>query len=319
MKAQRRLSVPSWCLSVVFHAAVLVVLALLIQPSRPKQAAGERTAEVGIALKSRDGDREYFETETSDSVSSAEQTAADVAGPLLSGGPPSDPTEVLPKPINVLGPGTLEGGGTGSAVEATAGPGARRSIQAGAARVGLFGTEGEGFKFVYVFDRSESMGGAGRGTLRTAKEELKRSLESLDTNHQFQIIFYNENPVQFNPAGSAGKLAFGTEPNKHRAVRFVDSVIPSGGTEHETALMLALKLQPDVIFFLTDGDEPRMSPAQLAKIRRYAAGTVINAIEFGAGPKQGGYNFLQRMAAENGGTYVYIDILRLIPRGKGKP
>lgn len=318
MRGERRLSVPSWCLSVVFHAAALVILALFLEPTSPKQAAGERTAEVGIAMKSHDGRREFFETEASDSASSAEQAAADLAGPLLSGGPPSDPTEVLPKPVNVLGPGALEGDGAGSAVEATAGPGARRSIQGGAARVGLFGTEGEGFKFVYVFDRSESMGGSGRGALRAAKEELKRSLESLDTNHQFQIIFYNETPVQFNPAGIAGKLAFGNEPNRRRAVRFVDSIIPSGGTEHEAALMLALKIQPDVIFFLTDGDEPQMAPAQLAKIRRYAGGTVINTVEFGAGPKQGGYNFLQRMAAENSGMYVYVDILKLIPRGDEK-
>ena len=82
--------------------------------------------------------------------------------------------------------------------------------------------------------------------------------------------------------------------------------------------MLALKLQPDVVFFLTDGDEPRMSPNQLAKIRQYAAGTTINTIEFGMGPKQGGFNFLQRLASQNGGAYAYVDILKLIPRRAGK-
>jgi hypothetical protein len=319
MKEERRLAVPSWCLSVVFHAALLVVLAILIQPRTPKQAAGERTAEVGIALKSRDGERTFFETESNDTESAADATAgADTAGPLLSEGPPSDPTDILPKPMNVLGPGAIEEGGAGSAAEATAGPSARRALKGGGARVGLFGTEGEGFKFVYVFDRSESMGGSGRNALRAAKTELKQSLETLDINHQFQVIFYNETPVQFNPAGRPGKLAFGNEQNKHRAVRFIDSIIPSGGTEHEPALMLALKLQPDVVFFLTDGDEPGMSPAQLAKIRRYAAGTVINTIEFGVGPKQGGFNFLQRLASQNGGKYAYVDILKLLPRGGGK-
>ena len=318
MKEERRLTVPSWCLSAVFHAVLLIVLAILIQPRTFKQAAGERTAEVGIALKSLDGERTYFETESDDTSPSADASAsADAAGPLLAKGPPSDPTDVLPKPLNVLGPGALEGGGAPSAAEATSGPGARRAIAGGGARVGLFGTEGEGFKFVYVFDRSESMGGSGRNALRAAKAELKRSLESLDTNHQFQIIFYNEQPVQFNPTGRVGKLAFGNEPNKRRAVRFIDSIIPSGGTEHESALMLALKLQPDVVFFLTDGDEPQMAPGQLAKIHRYAGGTVINTIEFGVGPKQGQYNFLQKLASQNGGNYVYVDILNLIPR-RGK-
>lgn len=180
----------------------------------------------------------------------------------------------------------------------------------GKARVRLFGLVGEGYKFVYVFDRSGSMGGSGRESLRAVKAELIESLKTLDSVHQFQIVFYNERPVLFNPTGEPGRLAFATDANKQRAIRFLDTITAAGGTAHDDALRLAIRLHPDVIFFLTDGDDPKLSPAQLAKIRRQAAGIIIHSVEFGAGPKPEGSSFIADLARQNGGGYVYIDIAK---------
>ena len=137
--------------------------------------------------------------------------------------------------------------------------------EGGKARVSLFGLVGEGYKFVYVFDRSGSMGGQGRESLRAVKAELIRSLKSLGRVHQFQIIFYNERPVIFNPSGTSGRLAFATEENKQRVARFLDSITAEGGTDHEEALRLAIRLHPDVIFFLTDGDDPKLTPEPIGE------------------------------------------------------
>jgi hypothetical protein len=180
--------------------------------------------------------------------------------------------------------------------------------EGGRARTAMFGAVGEGYKFVYVFDRSGSMGGSGRNALRAVKAELLQSLKNLDSVHQFQIIFYNERPVVFNPTGAPGRLAFATEANKQRAMRFVESIAADGGTAHEDALKLAIRMQPDVIFFLTDADEPQLSTAQLEKIRNLSAGISINAIEFGTGPKPSGSSFLADLARQNRGNYVYVDI-----------
>jgi len=180
--------------------------------------------------------------------------------------------------------------------------------EGGKAHTSLFGVVGEGYKFVYVFDRSGSMGGPGRNALRAVKRELLESLKPLDTVHQFQIISYNERAALFNPTGTPGRLAFATEPNKQRVVRFLESITAAGGTAHEDALRLAIRLQPDVIFFLTDGDDPKLTPAQLAKISHLAAGIVINAIEFGPGPKPPGASFLAALAQQNGGGYAYVDL-----------
>lgn len=185
----------------------------------------------------------------------------------------------------------------------------------GKARTSLFGIVGEGYKFVYAFDRSGSMGGSGRNALQAVKAELLASLDHLDTVHQFQIIFYNERPVLFNPSGTPGRLAFANEQNKDRARRFIESITADGGTEHEDALRLAIKLRPDVIFFLTDADEPQLTRPQLDSLQRLAAGITIHAIEFGQGPKPKGKNFLAVLAQENGGQYTYVDISKSSPSG----
>jgi hypothetical protein len=189
----------------------------------------------------------------------------------------------------------------------------------GKARISLFGIVGEGYKFVYVFDRSGSMGGDGRNSLRAVKSELLKSLENLDTVHQFQIIFYNEHARLFNPSGQPGHLAFATDQNKQQAVRFIESIRAEGGTDHEEALRLAIRLHPDVIFFLTDADDPKLTPAQLEKMRTLAAGIIINAIEFGPGQKPKGASFLEELAHQNGGHYVYIDISKYGAGNAAKP
>ena len=72
-------------------------------------------------------------------------------------------------------------------------------------------------------------------------------------------------------------------------------------------------MKPDVIFFLTDAAEPQLSSSQLEKIRQKnnRVGATIHAIEFGAGPNQGGVNFLMRLAGQNGGSHVYVDVTGL--------
>lgn len=178
--------------------------------------------------------------------------------------------------------------------------------QGGKARTSLFGVVGEGYKFVFVIDRSGSMG-EGANPLSAVKAELAKCLINLDTVHQFQLIFYNERPVLFNPSGRPGRLAFATDDNKRRAERFAARVVADGGTNHEAALKMAVRMQPDVIFLLTDADKPALGAKQLAKIREMAAGIVINAVEFGAGPKPAGRSFIAELARQNGGGYVYID------------
>ena len=189
-------------------------------------------------------------------------------------------------------------------------------VTEGKAQVAMFGLVGEGYKFAYVVDRSGSMGGAGRVALRAVKEELARSLETLDSIHQIQFIFYNEKPVVFNPSGTPGRLAFATEQNKQRAVRFMETITADGGTRHDDALLRAIGLRPDVIFWLTDGDKPQLSADEIEKIAGKAAGTIVHAIEFGIGPAPAEKSFLAVLAQKTGGKHTYVDLSSRLRPGK---
>ena len=192
----------------------------------------------------------------------------------------------------------------------------RAPREGGPAQVSLFGLKGKGYKFAYVFDRSGSMGGSGRESLRAVKAELIQSMKTLDSVHQFLIVFYNERPVVFNPTGTPGRLVFATDANKRRAERFLHSISSQGGTAHEDALRLAIASKPDVIFLLTDGDDPQLSEAQIEKLSRQASGIVVHCIEFGPGPQPKDKSFLADLARRNGGRYVYVDISKYRPAKK---
>ncbi|MEJ5343017.1 MAG: VWA domain-containing protein [Thermogutta sp.] len=313
----------SFAISTAFHAILFALLFLWFRPSATHGLTEESVREVGIALKYQDGPRDYYVDE---SGQIGQDQAAEGGSEAGSGRPTLEEilpsvqevatAEVLPrKGFQILGPSSLPETGAGQAggeggLFAGGGGFGRQPGPPGTAS--LFGIRSPGYKFVYVFDRSGSMGGSGRTALSFAKRELVASIQSLDKTQQFEIIFYNERPTLFNPSGQPGRLAFATDENKARAIRFIQSITAGGGTQHDAALLAAIQLRPDVIFFLTDADEPRLSEAKLAQIHRWANGIVIHAVEFGTGPEGTSDNFLKRIARQNGGQYVYIDITQAI-------
>jgi hypothetical protein len=182
-------------------------------------------------------------------------------------------------------------------------------------RTDVFGIEGRGSTFVYVFDRSGSMTEYQGRPLAAAKAELIKSLEVLRATHQFQIIFYNHEVTVFNPfRPQSPRMVFGTDQNKRAAEQFISQIHGAGGTNHLDALRLALGLGPDVIFFLTDATDPPFTQQQLDEVRRANRGSVLHTIEFGVGPTQASENFMVKLARQSGGQYVYIDVTQLPAR-----
>ena len=314
---QRRTMLPSWLISAVLHFLVLMLAVGLPLWSTPRGGAvAERTAEVGIVLKhQQQQDDQYYEGQGDSAAADLAAAAANADGldELLSDQPSADPSRELPSSLAVIGPGALEGGAVGTAMGADTGPRGNGGSGEGKGRTSVFGIQGEGYKFAYVFDRSGSMTGT---ALEAAKQQLIASLKSLEETHQFQIVFYNDRVQRFSPTGEPNKLFFASQRNKNLAEKFIGSRVASGGTNHEQALMLAINLRPDVIFFLTDANPPRLWPGQLAKVRQRAAGITINAIEFGFGPQSEANNFLVKLARDNGGKHGYVDISnrRWVPR-----
>jgi hypothetical protein len=298
----------------VLHLSLLALLGFALEAT-PRGAALEENRTVGIVLKQQTADEPIYVTEEQKSdrgeLAPAGSTNPGDESQRFDLAPPSDPTQALPELANIIGPASGADARIPSAGELTHGASGARTLAHGRVRTSVFGVSGEGYKFVYVFDRSGSMGGSGRTALDAAKAELLKSLDDLSDIHQFEIVFYNENPTVMQLAGP-GRMVFATPPNKAAARHFIAGIPADGATNHEQALLLALRLQPDVIFFLTDADDPVLNRRQLARIRELNGGaTSINSIEFGLGPSLGGENFLTQLARENGGQHVYFDLTQL--------
>jgi hypothetical protein len=301
---------PAWLLSLSLHLALLLTLGLTLR-TLPRGGAAEPDRAGGIVLvRQTDQRREYFDAQSTGAQFPAQQHAQIARQSALpdAGELPVDFSGILPRAEQVVGQGVASG--LPGASDLTSGPGVSRQI-GGSVQTSVFGTTGIGSKFVYVFDRSGSMSGHGGRPLLAAKSQLIASLRDLDRIHQFQIIFYNERPRIFNPTGGTPRLVWGDESSKELAHRFVQGIAANGGTRHLQALKLALGMSPDVVFFLTDADEPHLTPDELLLIRRWNRATMINAIEFGYGPSIGDNNFLVRLARENGGQHAYVDISQL--------
>src|SRR4029078_8464422 len=176
----------------------------------------------------------------------------------------------------------------------------------GYGQTSVFGVQGKGSKFIYVFDRSASMEGP---PLAAAKKQLLESMQSLDSVHQFHIIFFNTKRESFDIWGAGRRIAFATDRNKKLASNFVGGITADGSTDRFAALRDAIAIWPDVVFFLAEADDP-MSPTELAEIQRANRNiqAAICVIEFGLKPDPVPNNFLAPLPQESGRQYrlVYV-------------
>ena len=317
-------------MSLFLHFILLTTLGLMLASS-PKGTGEAVDRPVGVAIVHKLADRERYvdarETQTreqSESTETASASESQAAAPPADFSPPIDLAGVLKAMESIPSPNS----GTGLSGESDLGEDAfgsgraMNSDSSGAeATTTVFGISGSGTRFVYVFDRSDSMNGYNGRPLRAAKTELLRSLRSLSERQQFQLVFYNDKSKPFQPAGMPLQLLTGDSSNVSRAENYIRSINAFGGTKHSIALKLALRMSPDVIFFLTDARIPRLSASELSEIHRRAvrAGTTIHAIEFGADAVEPLDSFLRDLAAQNHGEYRYIDVRSLGKAGPAQP
>ena len=316
-------AIPGWLASAAMHAAVLAILLTTGVPSC--NSAGDAVGEpggdfrqVGLVVKepatsSQSEDSSDSEVpETSDAIRAvptppqptAEQNNTPPAPlslpregpPLLGPGGAPPPASTAPDVRDLAKPtGPPRIGGTGNV-----GPG----------EVQFFGAKDRASQVVYVLDCSGSMSGA---PLAEAKARLLASLESLDSTQRFQIIFYNQQTLVMSLRGEqATELYWASDINRTLARQFVSSIDAEAGTDHMPALLKALSFKPEVLYLLTDADQPQLSANELNRIRLANRGrTRIHTIEFGEGPASldgGRGDFLERLAHQNGGTYRYQDV-----------
>jgi hypothetical protein len=162
----------------------------------------------------------------------------------------------------------------------------------------FFGVSGYGGKFVYVVDVSGSMGEGGK-YIRVRKE-LLRSIEHLREDQRYFVILYSD--ASFPMDASEPILATPEHINATR--RWVHRVWPDGGTFPLQSLLLALRLEPDAIYFLSDG---KFDPAVIDAVRIQnppSSGQIpIHTIAF---VNKDTVGIMRAIADNSGGTFRFV-------------
>lgn len=316
-------------LSLVFHATFIVIFAVSLRgcDRGPVGFTSEEMREVGIVIKdkgdhpdaliagdSRDGEVSETQTEVPTDQDSFVPTQATPDRPPVETLLPQEDSNLrigpgvnLPAGAAVTDPRqpVKSGGGKRPAATGTMG---------GTPGTAFMGTEDEGSKVVFVIDASGSM--TSNNSMQVAKSALVSSLQALAGDQQFLIIFYDDKPVVLHLRDAhKPQLYAATEIHKTLAKQKIAGIQPGTGTQHVPALEMALRLSPDVIFFLTDGQEPPIYEGELASLKRMnGRKTRIHSIEFGVGPEvsEASFpkNFLRKLSRQNGGTYRYYDVTK---------
>jgi hypothetical protein len=212
----------------------------------------------------------------------------------------------------VLGVGGGAGGGGGGGI----GPGF--GTGSGIGRAGVWNLRASGNTFAYVVDFSGSIIVA----VDELKRELKRSIGKLTATQLFAVyIFYSvgDEPHDFRTEAFSPRLRPATPDAKREFFSWIDRKQPRGRTEPLQAMRRALALDPDAVFFFSDGMFADKVVEQVAKTNATARAQIhclvfdelLLADTSGLPRLTDGARRLKRIAGENNGKTKVVTGLDL--------
>lgn len=174
----------------------------------------------------------------------------------------------------------------------------------GSKSANFYGLAAKGKRFVFVIDSSTSMWGPRWIDVR---KELIRSIRKLEKDQYFFVVCFDVSSLSMFGAESIQKdFASATEENFRKLEYWLSQHTLGPGTRATTSLSEALRLKPDAIFLLTDGEFQdnvlqmlRTNNRNKAKKRK----TTVNTIGFHS---QLGAPLLSQIATENYGQFRYV-------------
>jgi hypothetical protein len=271
--------------SLMFHLLMLLVLAALLIPVR--------TVGNGTSIDGGIGNEQGDSGSLLDSVTI--------------GSPEKGTGQDIEKSLTpaVEGASAIEGAMAGGSGSGTGGKGSFDAIASlgaagggGGKGVGFFGTRARADSVIFIVDMSGSMEGH---RFDRAVEELIHSLNLLQPTQKFFIFFYNGVTYpMFEQRNS--KLLPATSGNRAKAAKWIKAFRPEGDTAPEDAIERALKMKPQVIYFLTDGEIPNTTRSTAQRFNSEHK-TVIHTIAF---EYEGGAEQLRGIAADSKGKYRFV-------------
>ena len=332
--AARRLSL-SIVLSIVFHLAVVSLVALLLMymrdnpsqgasgmtvnlvgfddlpyaPTEPVAAGGSLTeaTELGVSSLAEDVEKQMqretehlFEQNFDEIASAARRLTRDEADMSMAEREADYARKQAANKDKVAG--LVDASTQGASKAAKQAAELRESIERAAklrmeSLAGSFYglAPGKAQRIIYVVDHSSSMEAAFSGV----QLELKLSVLSLTEKKFFNIIFFTDGQFQEMPARA---ILRASRAHKNAARNFIDNIKLGGGTDPKLALDRAFELRPQLIYLLTDG---QFDPSVVDHIRALnkRGKTTVNTICFG---NRQGEDILKSIASQNSGQYQFV-------------
>jgi hypothetical protein len=167
---------------------------------------------------------------------------------------------------------------------------------------GFFGDPGAAKSFVFVLDRSLSMNKThqlsnGLTRFQRLKMELIGFIDKLRADQTFYVVFFND---KMNRMPAEGMVP-ATVENKQKYLKWISSAVAVGGTDPRRSIRLAMQLQPEMIYFLSDGEVE--SDYQSQMLKHDPGEWKLNTFVFGL---RGAEQFMKFFAEKHNGEFVYI-------------
>jgi hypothetical protein len=239
----------SWLVSTVAHVVIVILLGLMTLANTPPK---DQLAFTASASESSEETMETFSIESSEPMET-EPAPSETAYEISAIGTMAVTEVSMEAPVAPAPPTTSDFLSSSSSAMSSS---MMKSLKSDSkVKTQFCGVEGGGNHFVYIVDSSGSM----RDGFQSARTELLASIDQLKPDQRFYVIFFDSEPDFMritNPDEDEPASVMATPENKQKLRRWA-MTIQQGAGRHPTALLpFVLKMRPDVIFLLSDGEFP---------------------------------------------------------------
>jgi hypothetical protein len=193
----------------------------------------------------------------------------------------------------------------------------KKSSKKGGKAVSFYGSKATGNRFIFLIDNSTNMNNEGR--MLMALRQLSFAVEQMSPKQEFYVIFYSNKAYPLFFPNTAAAPVPANKKNKLVLQEWLDTVelcysLPGGPDAVREMFLLANKMGPSTLFFLTDGD---YATAVQKILQEEKLESTLNVI--GLTPRKmdakthAKLSIFADLAKANGGTFVPV------PAGAGLP
>jgi hypothetical protein len=162
-------------------------------------------------------------------------------------------------------------------------------------------------RLVFLCDATGSM----LTKMATLKEELDKTVSRLRATQSFDILFFQGNNVE----SFSNSLTPATPEFRRKAANWLEGISSQDVTNPLPALEMAMKLRPEVLYFLTDAADFPDTNAVLALIAKYNSDRKIkiNTILFVEDKAEHAKNtasegLMKKIATDSGGKFKWVEM-----------